>query len=78
MHGRCGDAGADNADGNWKLGATWKCTDMRSRLSDWLAPPRSVNAVNIVAFNKLSHLKGQLIVAGALVVIVDVFAHRPD
>ena len=37
MHGRRSDADADTADGNWKLDADWKCTDMHSRLSDWLA-----------------------------------------
>ena len=37
MHGRRNDADADTVDGNWKLGVDWKCTDMRTRLSDWLA-----------------------------------------
>ncbi len=36
-HGRCSDAGTGTADGNWKLGDDWKRTDMRSRLSGWLA-----------------------------------------
>ena len=36
MHGRCGDADAETADGNWKMGVAWKCFDMHSRLSDWL------------------------------------------
>jgi len=37
VHGRRSDADADTVDGNWKLDAAWKCTDMHSRLSDWLA-----------------------------------------
>ena len=42
MHGRCDDADADTVVGNWKLCAAWKCTDMHSRLSDWLGRPVSI------------------------------------
>jgi len=45
-HGRCSDANADTADGNWKLGADWKCTDMCSRLSDLLGVGRMGNGTN--------------------------------
>lgn len=47
-HGRYSDADANTADGNWKLHVDRKCTDMCSRLSDWLGR-RSVTDDKVTA-----------------------------
>ena len=49
---RCG---ADGAVGNWKVGADWKCSDMHSRLSDWLGRMATHKGIDFAAINWVSY-----------------------